>query len=55
MVFKNTVRASKKTQYVTITKISWLILFKEIIAAYSENRKKSINTSSGKMISLMFK
>jgi hypothetical protein len=31
MKFKNSVRTSKKTQHYTITKINWLMLFKEII------------------------
>jgi hypothetical protein len=36
MLFKNTVRTSKRTPHFTITKINWLTLFKEIIAVYSE-------------------
>jgi hypothetical protein len=44
MLFKNPVRTSKRTPNFTITKISWLILFKEIIAVYSENPAKLINT-----------
>jgi hypothetical protein len=32
MIFKNSVRTAKKTQLITITKINWLTLFKEIIA-----------------------
>jgi hypothetical protein len=44
MLFKNPVRTSKKTQHFTITKINWLMLFKEIIAVYSENNTKPINT-----------
>jgi hypothetical protein len=43
-IFKNSVRTAKKTQHVTITKINWLTLFKEIIAVYSENNTKHINT-----------
>jgi hypothetical protein len=31
-IFKNSVRTAKKTQHFTITEISWLMLFKEIIA-----------------------
>jgi hypothetical protein len=42
--FKNSVRTSKRTPHFTITKISWLMLFKEIIAVYSENHAKPINT-----------
>jgi hypothetical protein len=44
MVFKNSVRTAKKTPSFTITKINWLTLFKEIIAVYSENHTKPINT-----------
>jgi hypothetical protein len=44
MLFKNSVRTSKRTPYFTITKINWLTLFKKIIAVYSENRTKSIST-----------
>jgi hypothetical protein len=43
-IFKNSVRTTKKTQLFTITSISWLKLFKEIIAVYNENHTKSINT-----------
>jgi hypothetical protein len=45
MLFKNPVRTSKRTPHFTITKINWLTLFKEIIAIYSENGTKSINTT----------
>jgi hypothetical protein len=38
--FKNSVRTSKRTQHFTITKITWLMLFKEIIDIYSENHEK---------------
>jgi hypothetical protein len=44
MLFKNPVRTSKRTPHFTITKINGLTLFKEIIAVYSENRTKPINT-----------
>jgi hypothetical protein len=44
MLFKNSVRTSKRTPHFTITKIKWLMLFKEIIAVYSENLAKPINT-----------
>jgi hypothetical protein len=40
MLFKNSVRTSKKTPHLTITKINWLTLFKEIIAVYSEKHAK---------------
>jgi hypothetical protein len=44
---------SSKTQHVSITKINWLILFKEIIAVYYENHTKHINTLCGQNIGLM--
>jgi hypothetical protein len=45
MLFKNSVRTSKRTQHFAITKKkkNWLMLFKEIIADYSENHTKRIN------------
>jgi hypothetical protein len=42
ILFKNPVRTSKKASYFTITEISWLTLFKEIIAVYTENHTKRI-------------
>jgi hypothetical protein len=44
IIFKHSVRTAKKTQLFTITKINWLTLIKEIIAVYSENHTKHINT-----------
>jgi hypothetical protein len=44
MLFKNSVRISKRTPNFTITKINWLMLFKEIIAVYSENHAKPLST-----------
>jgi hypothetical protein len=44
MLFKSTVCTSKRTPNFTITKINWLMVFKEIIAVYSENHAKPINT-----------
>jgi hypothetical protein len=43
ITFKNSVRTSKRTAYFTITKINWLTLFKEIIAAYTDNHTRPIN------------
>jgi hypothetical protein len=42
MLFKNSVRTSKRTPHFTITTINWLTLFKEVIAVYSENRTDPI-------------
>jgi hypothetical protein len=44
MLFKNSVRTSKRTPHFTITKINWLTLFKEIIAVYIQNHAEPINT-----------
>jgi hypothetical protein len=44
MLFKNSVRTSKRTPHFTITRVNWLTLFKEIIAVYGENHAKPINT-----------
>jgi hypothetical protein len=44
MLFKNSARTSKRTRHFTITSINFLTLFKEIIAVYSENHAKPINT-----------
>jgi hypothetical protein len=41
-VFTNSVFTPKKIQF-SITKINWLMLFKETIAVYSENHMKPIN------------
>jgi hypothetical protein len=46
MLFKNSVRTSKRRPHLTITTINWLTLFKEIIAVYSENHTKPINTNA---------
>jgi hypothetical protein len=44
ILFKNSVRTAKGTPNFTITKINWLMLFKEVIAVYSKNHAKPINT-----------
>jgi hypothetical protein len=38
------VRTSKRTPHFTITRISWLMLFKETVAVYSEIHTKPRNT-----------
>jgi hypothetical protein len=40
MLFKNSVRTSKRTPHFTITKINWLTLFNEIIAVYADSHPK---------------
>jgi hypothetical protein len=40
LLFNTSVRTAKKTQHFTISKISLLTLFKEIIAVYTKNHTK---------------
>jgi hypothetical protein len=47
MMIKNSVRAAKKAQRFTITKIDWLTQFKEVIALYSKTRTKHMNRMDG--------
>jgi hypothetical protein len=42
MLFKNSVRTSKRTPYFTITKIKWLMLFNPLKAKRERVRKDSI-------------
>jgi hypothetical protein len=49
-LFKNSARTVKKTQhFTTLTKISFLMLFKEIIAVYSDTHTKDISTTALKV------
>jgi hypothetical protein len=51
MLFKNSVRTTKRTPHFTITKINWLTLFKEINAVYTENRTKLV-TQNAELLSV---
>jgi hypothetical protein len=42
IISMNSVRTSKRTQHFTITEITWLMVFKKIIAVYSENHMKPV-------------
>jgi hypothetical protein len=44
---------SKKTKRFTIEKINCIMLFREIIGGYSENRTKPINTLRGENAELL--
>jgi len=44
MLFKNSVRTSKRTPHFTITNIDMLMLFKETIPVYSDNHTESTVT-----------
>jgi hypothetical protein len=49
MLFKNSVRTSKRTPHFTITKINLLMLLKDVIAIYIETHKRPINTEVGEV------
>jgi hypothetical protein len=53
IIFKNSFPTAKKTKHFTITKTSSLVLFKEIIAVYSENYTNPINTPYGQSVQLL--
>jgi hypothetical protein len=46
-LFKSSVPTSQETHCISIIKTNWLVLFREIIAVYSENHTKHINTIFG--------
>jgi hypothetical protein len=54
MIFKNSVHTAKKTQHFTVTKINWLTVIKEIIAAYCEENMKHTNTLCGQNVGLRY-
>jgi hypothetical protein len=46
-IYKNSVRTSQETHYVSTTKTNRLMLFGETVAVYCENHTEHINTLSG--------
>jgi hypothetical protein len=50
IMYKNSVRTSQETHYVSATKPNRLMLFREIIAVYCENRTKHINRVCGQNV-----
>jgi hypothetical protein len=44
ITLKYSVLTSKKTRHISITRISWLVFFKEITDVHTENHTKPINT-----------
>jgi hypothetical protein len=42
-MFTNTFHTSKRTPNFIITKIDWLVVFKEIVAVFIENHTKPMN------------
>jgi hypothetical protein len=44
IIFNNSARTAKRTQHFTVPRINCLILFKEVLADYSKNHMKPINT-----------
>jgi hypothetical protein len=49
-----TVLTSKRTKFVFITKISWLMLFKEITCVYSDNHMKAVNSLREQTLGWLF-
>jgi hypothetical protein len=47
MVYKNSVRTSQETHYISATKLNRLMLFGETVAVYCENHKEHANTLRG--------
>jgi hypothetical protein len=52
-IFKNSVRTSQETHYISTTKLSRLMLFGEIIAIYCENHTEHTNTLFGQNVKLL--
>jgi hypothetical protein len=46
-IYKNSVRTSQETNYVSTTKTNRLMLFGETVAVYCENHTEHINTLCG--------
>jgi hypothetical protein len=46
-IYKNSVRTSQETHYISVTKINWSILFRRTIALCCENHEKHIHTLRG--------
>jgi hypothetical protein len=44
ILINDLVRTAKKAQHFTITKINFLMLFKEVISVYTENHTKTTTT-----------
>jgi hypothetical protein len=53
MLFKNSVRTSQETHYVSVTEPNKLMLFRETVAVYCENHTEHINTLCGQNAVLM--
>jgi hypothetical protein len=53
VAFENSVLTLKKTQPITIRAINQLMLFREVIAVYFENRMKPTNTLCGENAELV--
>jgi hypothetical protein len=47
LIHTNSVRTSQGTHYVSATKPNWLMLFRETVAVYYENRTEHTNTLCG--------
>jgi hypothetical protein len=52
IMYKNLVPASQDTHSLCLRKISWLMLFKEIITCYFQNRTEHTNTLCGQNVEI---
>jgi hypothetical protein len=50
IIFNNPVRTAKKTPRFSITKISFVTLFEEIILVHTENRTKHVSKDADRFI-----
>jgi hypothetical protein len=54
IIYKNSVRTSQQTHYVSATKTNRLMLLRETIVAYSENRMKHTITLCGHNVQFQY-
>jgi hypothetical protein len=54
MVFKNVVRTSQETHYVSATRPNRLMLFRETVAVYCENHTEHTDTLCGQNAELYY-
>jgi hypothetical protein len=54
IVYKNSVRTSQETHYVSATKPNQLMLFGETVAVYCENHKEHVRASREQIVLRLF-
>jgi hypothetical protein len=53
-IYKNSVRTSQETDYISDTETNLLMLFMETVAVYCENYTEDTNTLCGQMAEIFF-